>query len=87
MRLFTVDYTTADNCSGVTTELSVAGRDADDRAQVIDAHHVLLKGGHSGGHGGDDDESRRFTLTILAIDEAGNQTARTVSIGGRSKEP
>jgi len=85
MRLFTVDYTTSDNCGGVTTELSVAGRDADDRAQVIDAHHVLLKGGLGGGHG-DDDERRRFTLTILATDEAGNQTSRSVSIGGRAKE-
>ena len=31
MQLFTIDYIATDNCSGVTTELSVAGRDADDR--------------------------------------------------------
>ena len=89
MTLVTVDYTATDNCSGVTTELSLAGRDADDRAQVVDAHHLLLKGGRGtdGNRDGDDDgDARQLSLTILATDEAGNQSTQTVIIGGRSND-
>jgi hypothetical protein len=87
MRLFRVDYTATDNCSTVAIQLMVAGRDADDRAQVLDAHHVLLKGGLGRGQDGDDDEDgQRVSLTILATDEAGNQASQNVIIGGRSKD-
>jgi hypothetical protein len=55
LTLFTIDYTASDNCSAATTELSVALRNGDERdAQVIDAHHVLLK--HGGRRNGDDDD-------------------------------
>jgi len=84
MTLLTLDYVTADNCGGVATALTVSGgRDAE-RARVVDAHHVLLKNGHDGGS--DDDEQSQVSVTILVTDEAGNQSARTVTIGGRSKE-
>jgi hypothetical protein len=85
MTLVAIDYTAADNCSGVTTALFISGRGADDRADVVDAHHVLVKGGH--GRGNDDgDERRPLTLTIEATDETGNSSQRSVTVGGRSKE-
>jgi rhodanese-related sulfurtransferase len=82
-KLLTLDYLAADNCGAVATALSVSGRGAE-RALVVDAHHVLLKNGHSGERTDDEDEGDA-SITILAIDETGNQSARTLTIGGRSK--
>jgi len=45
---------------------------------------VLVKGGH--GRGGDDDDRHQVRLTIVATDEIGNQSERSVTIGGRSKD-
>jgi rhodanese-related sulfurtransferase len=84
MTLLTIDYTATDNCGGVTTALSIA-RGGDDRAQVIDSHHVLVKGSHGNGKDDDDDEGRRLSLTIVATDDVGNQSERSVTIGGRAK--
>jgi hypothetical protein len=85
MTLLTLDYAAADNCGDVATTLTVSGgRDAG-RALVVDAHHVLLKNGHDGGSD-DDDEQGQVSVTILATDEAGNQSPRTVRIVGRSKD-
>ena len=52
---------------------------------MVDAHHVLVKGGNGRGSD-DDDDSRQLRLTIVATDEFGNQSQRSVTIGGRSKE-
>ena len=82
LTLVTIDYTAADNCGAVTTALSISGG-SPDRAQVVDAHHVLVKRGH--GDDDDDDEGRRLSLTIVATDEIGNQSHRRVTIGGRTK--
>jgi hypothetical protein len=86
MTLFTIDYTASDNCSAATTELSVASRDGDERdAQVIDAHHVLLK--HGGRDTGDDvDDDARFAVSILATDEAGNRSITKIAIGARTND-
>jgi len=83
MTLLAIDYVATDNCSGVSTALFASGRD-DDRVEVVDAHHVLVKGGHS--RGGDDDDRHQVRLTIVATDEIGNQSERSVTIGGRSKD-
>ena len=84
--LITVDYAAADNCGAVTTRLSVTGRDAD-RAQVLDAHRVLLK---AGGHGRDDDDEedgeRRLSIAIVATDAVGNETVQSARITGRGKD-
>lgn len=82
MTLVTIDYTAVDNCGAVATALSISGG-SHDRAQVVDAHHVLVKRGH--GDDDDDDEGRRLSLTIVATYDIGNQSHRRVTIGGRTK--
>jgi hypothetical protein len=84
--LVTVEYAATDNCSAVTAELSVTGRDGSSRgAQVIDAHHLLLKNGRSD-EDDDDDGGRGYVMTILVTDEAGNHSVQTLAIGGRRAE-
>jgi hypothetical protein len=84
--LVTLDYTAAD-CSAVSTGLQVTSRDAGDQGwQVLDAHHVLVRAG-GGGH--DDDEGavpRRFSISIIATDAAGNQTVQVVATRGRGSD-
>jgi len=84
MTLLAVDYVATDNCSGVSTALFISGR-AGDRATVVDVHHVLVNGGLGPGSD-DDDDGQQLRLTIVATDEIGNQSERSVTIGGRSRE-
>ena len=84
LTLLTLDYLTADNCGDVATAVTVSGRAAD-RALVVDAHHVLFKNGGNERRDGDDDDGE-VSVTILAIDTAGNQSTRIVPIGRRSSE-
>jgi rhodanese-related sulfurtransferase len=88
LTLFTIDYSATDNCSSVTTELSAVARNGDDGdAQVVDAHHVLLKvHGRALDEEDEDEELRSFVLTVLATDETGNQSTQSVNVGRRSKD-
>jgi rhodanese-related sulfurtransferase len=75
MVLATVDYTAVDNCGEVTTRLvATSGSGEHSAPQVIDAHHVLLKIGES------------YSLAIVAIDAAGNESVETVTVNGRPHE-
>lgn len=68
----TLEYTTADNCSAVTEQITVtswSGPSTD--AQVVDAHHLLLRPG------------RAYRVTVTAEDAAGNQASVTISIGAQ----
>ena len=82
IKLVTIDYT-SDNCGAVTTELRVTSRDPDDRGwRILDAHHVLLRVGERGRDDDDDDLHRRYSIAIVATDEAGNRTVQAVRIRG-----
>jgi rhodanese-related sulfurtransferase len=83
--LIAVDYAAADNCSAVTTRLSVSGRGAE-RAQVLDSHRVLLNAGGRGRDDDDEDGDRRLSIAIVATDAAGNQTVQAVRITGRGND-
>jgi hypothetical protein len=81
----TVNYTLKDNCGGtVTTSLSVSSNepqngtgDGDTSPDwlIVDNHHVQLRAERSGQGNG-----RIYTITIKAIDGAGNQTIKTVAV-------
>jgi hypothetical protein len=85
VHLITLDYTAVDNCSGVASELKVTRRDSGDGGwQILDAHHVLL---WTGGRDDDDDDvARRFSITVVATDDAGNQAFQPVALRGRGHD-
>jgi hypothetical protein len=79
-----VSYSTADNCSAVTSTLTVSsnepinGQGDGDTApdwSVVDNHNVLLRSERSGKGNG-----RIYTITITATDAAGNSTVKTVTV-------
>jgi hypothetical protein len=80
----TVAYSTTDNCSAVSSVLTVSSNepvngDGDgDRAPdwvIVDNHHVQLRAERSGGGNG-----RIYTIQIDASDAAGNHTLKTVTV-------
>jgi uncharacterized lipoprotein YddW (UPF0748 family) len=84
MRNVTVAYTLADNCSPVTSILSIACNESKNGKgdgnkepdyKVVDAHQVQLRAERSG-NGGD----RIYTITITATDAAGNTTSQDVTV-------
>jgi rhodanese-related sulfurtransferase len=65
----TLEYSTGDNCSSVTEQVTVSdwrGQATD--AQVVDAHHLLLRPG------------RIYRVGVTARDAAGNQVSLTTAI-------
>ena len=73
LKLVTIDYETSDNCGGVTVRVSVSGDGGRlDEARVLDAHHVLVPGGHG----------RDTWITIEASDAAGNLATTRVPVRG-----
>jgi hypothetical protein len=80
----TVSYSTADNCSAISSVLSVTSNEAinaqgdgntDPDWVVVDNHHVLLRSERSGQGNG-----RIYTITIDSSDAAGNHTIKTVTV-------
>jgi uncharacterized repeat protein (TIGR01451 family) len=79
-----VAYSVSDNCGTVTTSLSVASNEPVDGTGdghsapdwvVVDAHHVQLRAERAGGGTG-----RVYTITITAVDSAGNTSTQTVPV-------
>ncbi|MEO6731867.1 MAG: T9SS type A sorting domain-containing protein [Ferruginibacter sp.] len=84
MRLVAIGYVATDNCSGVTTVLSVSSSEPDANTdkhdvpgdwQVIDGHFVKLRAEYSSKGNG-----RIYTITIKATDAAGNITSKKVTV-------
>jgi hypothetical protein len=87
MFAYRIDYTAADNCGPVTTSLSATftdrkghdddGDEHDDHDVpdfvIIDNHHVWLRADQ--GHGG-----RIYTITVTAVDGAGNKSTASVKV-------
>src|SRR5262245_42238586 len=73
----TIDYTVADNCGPVTTELIVSSSEPSGRLadwEVVDEHHVRLRAESDGPRG------RTYWITVVATDAAGNHAAGTVAV-------
>lgn len=84
MRDVTVNYTATDNCGSVTTSLSIASNEPETGLAsgdvgpdflVIDSHHVQLRAERGNSKAG-----RAYTITITAVDPAGHQTVKTVTV-------
>jgi YVTN family beta-propeller protein len=85
MRDVTVSYDATDNCGGVTCVISsvtsnepVNGTGDGDTAPdwlIVDGHHVRLRAERAGGGSG-----RVYTITVRCTDDAGNATAKTVTV-------
>jgi glucose/arabinose dehydrogenase len=78
MKDVTIHYTTADNCGTVTPSLAVSSNEPVGPGgdwQIVDAHHVKLRAKRDGGGSG-----RIYTITILAVDAAGNATSQNVTV-------
>ena len=84
MRDVVINYTAVDNCSPVTSSLSVASNEPINGTgdgntsvdwQVVDAHHVQLRAERSGNGNG-----RIYTITIKSTDDCGNVTTATVTV-------
>ena len=74
MEIVTVAYDAADNCGPVTTELSVSTNGSGGDWTIIDAHHVVLEADREGR------DDRIYTITVVATDAAGNQSARAIAL-------
>lgn len=82
----TVNYSVSDNCGAspgcvlsVTSNEAVDGTGDGDTSpdwEVIDAHHLRLRAERAGGGTG-----RIYTITITCTDDAGNSSAKTVTVG------
>jgi rhodanese-related sulfurtransferase len=95
MVVVTIGYTATDNCGPVATELLVSMSHGSDRRdtgdkdvasspdrsvredwEVIDAHHVSLKA----------ERDRTYWITVVAADDAGNRSARSVGVRATAPE-
>jgi rhodanese-related sulfurtransferase len=78
----TIDYTVADNCGPVTTELMVSSSERSDGRrpdwEIADEHHVRLRAESDGPHG------RTYWITVVATDAAGNRATGTVAVRVRA---
>jgi rhodanese-related sulfurtransferase len=74
----TIDYTVADNCGPVSTELMVSSsepsRDEHADWEVVDEHHVRLRAEAEGRR------DRIYWITVVATDAAGNHATGTVAV-------
>jgi rhodanese-related sulfurtransferase len=78
----TIDYTVADNCGAVATELIVSSSDPSGGLQadweIVDEHHVRLRAAADGPLG------RIYWITVMATDAAGNHATGTVAVRVRA---
>lgn len=84
MRDIKLTYTAKDNCTPVTTTLTVSSNEAGDTTgdgntspdwEVIDDHRVKLRAERSGLG-----EGRVYTITVKATDDYGNATTGTITV-------
>ena len=84
MRRVNVRYDKWDNCSPVTTVLSVSSNEPENGTgdgdtapdwEIVDAHTVRLRAERSGNGNG-----RTYTITITATDASGNSSTQTVTV-------
>jgi hypothetical protein len=80
----TLSYEAADDCSDVTTELTVTSDEPETGAftgdtgpdwEIVDDHHVRLRAERAGSGDG-----RIYTIRVTASDEAGNTSWQTKSV-------
>jgi endo-1,4-beta-xylanase len=74
-----VNYDVADNCGTVSTSLAVTSNEPPDEFEsdweIVDAHTVRLRAERLGTGSG-----RIYTLTVTAVDSAGNVATETVTV-------
>ena len=79
MTLVGVNYDVSDNCGAVSTSLSVTSNEPPNEFEpdweVVDAHAVRLRAERTG-----TGEGRVYTITVTAVDSAGNSSTETVTV-------
>jgi rhodanese-related sulfurtransferase len=75
MEPITVSYEATDNCGSVGAELVVTSSEGGTGDWlVIDAHHLSLRAERAGG------DDRTYSITVVATDGAGNQSASALAV-------